>query len=338
MTRDKYDYQDMTKERLLFIDWLRVVAALFVVMIHTSGMLYLDSPKGMIEYYLGFWNMEIVRTAVPLFFMISGALLLRQGYDATPRKMVKKALKVLALMLIWSFIYALVYVHPLTIKALVFKTIKGPFHFWFLEYLIGLYLLTPIFNVIANYQNGILERYYLWLFFVFGICIESFQAIPFCHKWIMDVTTKVSVPWLGFAGFFFLGHYLTTRQFNVSPWLLLLLFFGAVLLQGWFTAHVPLLHSSDKFWWLTIIEATTLFVLFVNARWIRNEQYGWIKALSSLMLGVYILHPLISENIPEKFWTASLYGINVIVVFGGSLLASFFLMKIPVIGKWLLSI
>ena len=142
----------MTKERLLYIDWLRLVAAFFVVLIHTSGLL-MDHSQNMIDYYLGFWNMEIVRSAVPLFFMISGALLLHQGYDANPCKMVTKVLKVLILMLIWSFVYALVYVRPLTIKGLIYSTLKGPFHFWFFEYLIGLYLLTPIFKVVSDYKG-----------------------------------------------------------------------------------------------------------------------------------------------------------------------------------------
>ncbi len=199
----------MDNSRILYLDWLRVVAAFMVVGIHTYGMLYLNCPKGMTEYYLGFWTAELVRSAVPIFFLISGALLLRPEYDANPKKMVYKALKTLALMLIWSFVYALVSVHPMSIKGLVFSTIKGPFHFWFFEILIGLYLLTPVFKAITEYRDGIIARYYLKIFLFFGIFISSIQAIPYCHKWIMDVTSKIDVDWLGFAGYFFMGYYLT---------------------------------------------------------------------------------------------------------------------------------
>ena len=94
-------------ERIAYIDWLKIIAALMVVMIHTSGMLYTNNPEGSLSSLVGFWNYELVRPAVPLFFMISGALLLRPGYDANPRKMVRKAIKLLALMLIWSFVYAI---------------------------------------------------------------------------------------------------------------------------------------------------------------------------------------------------------------------------------------
>lgn len=307
-----------------------------VVMIHTSGMLYLNNPEGSFSYLLGFWNQELVRPAVPLFFMISGALLLRPGYDANPRKMVRKAIKLLVLMLIWSFVYVLVNIHPMTLKGLVFATFKGHFHFWFFEYMIGLYLLTPLFKAIAEYKDGLLVRYYLVLFLFFGIVIASLQALPFCHKWIMDVTTKVRLEWLGFAVYFFLGHYLNQKQLKISPWLMIGIFLAAVLLQGLVFTNMGLLYSSDKFWWFTIIEAAAIYILF-NSRDVRECVWGG-ESWSSLTMGVYVLHPIILEAIPKDWWTASLYGADVLVVYGGALLMSYMLWKIPVVGKWLLKV
>ena len=324
-------------ERIVYIDWMKIIAALMVVMIHTSGMLYIHSPEGSFAYLLGFWNQELVRSAVPIFFMISGALLLRPDYDVNPRKMVLKALKVLSLMLIWSFAYGLVSIHPLTIKALIFTTIKGHFHFWFFEYLIGLYLLTPICKAISEYKEGVLVRYYLVLFLFFGIIIASLQALPYCHKWIMDVTSKIRFEWLGFSGYFFLGHYLHQKQFHLSSWLLISIFTVAVMLQGVIFTNMELLYSSDKFWWLTIIEATALFLLIKNTDW-RRTAGGGAKLASSLAMGVYIIHPFILEHIPMNWWTASLYGVDVLLVYGGALAMSYIIWKIPVIGKWLLSI
>lgn len=324
------------KERVVYIDWIRIIAALMVVIIHTSGALYLNNPKGSIAYMFGIWNQVLVNSAVPLFFMISGALLLRPDYDACPRKMVIKAVKLLLLMLVWSFIYALVYVHPLTIKGIVFATIKGHFHFWFFEYLIGLYLLTPLFKVISDYKDGVLVRYYLVLYIFFGIIISSLQAMPFCHKWIMDVTTKINVEWLGFAGYFFMGHYLHQKRYAIPVWVLGLVFMGAVVLQCWFVGHIVLLYSSDKFWWLTFIQASSLYMLFMQIN-NANEQ-GGVKQRSSLAMGVYILHPFVLEHIPESWWTLPLYGADVLMVYGGALLASYAIMKIPYVGKWLMTV
>ena len=50
------------------------------------------------------------------------------------------------------------------------------------------------------------------------------------------------------------------------------------------------------------------------------------------------MHPFVLEHIPETWWTASLYGIDVLMVYGGTLLASYAIMKIPVVGKWLLTV
>lgn len=325
-------------ERIVYIDWLKIIAAVMVVMLHTSGMLCMNNPTGSFAFQLGFWNAEIVRSAVPVFFMISGALLLRPGYDANPRKMVRKALKLLALMLIWSFVYALVNVHPMTLKGIVFATIKGHFHFWFFEYLIGLYLITPLCKAIAEYKEGLLVRYYLVLFAFFGIVVTSLQSLPFCHKWIMDVTTKVHVEWLGFAGYFFLGHYLNQKQLKISPWLIISIFLAAVLLQGLVFSNMGLLYSSDKFWWLTIIEAAALYILFKNIERQRMAWGGGAKLWSSLAMGVYILHPIILEAIPKDWWIASLYGADILLVYGGALLISYVIRNIPIVGKWLLKV
>ena len=324
-------------ERIAYIDWMKIIAALMVVMIHTSGMLYMNNPEGSISYLLGFWNQELVCPAVPLFFMISGALLLRPGYDANPRKMVRKALKLLALMLIWSFVYALVNVHPMTFKGLVFAIVKGHFHFWFFEYLIGVYLLTPLFKAIADYKEGVLVRYYLVLFLFFGIVIASLQALPYAHKWIMDVTTKVRFEWLEFAGYFFLGHYLHQKQFKISSWLLIGIFFTAVLLQGFVFSDMGLLYSSDKFWWLTIIETAAIFILIRNIDWQRRTS-GGMKFLSSLTMGLYIIHPFLLEAIPVDWWTASLYCTDMLLVYVGALLMSYVIWNIPIVGKWLLKV
>ena len=107
-------------------------------------------------------------------------------------------------------------------------------------------------------------------------------------------------------------------------------------MQGWFTGNVDLLYSSDKFWWLTFIEATSLYMLFMKIK-SANEQ-GGVKQWSSLTMGVYILHPFVLEHIPESWWTASLYGVDVLMVYGGALMVSYVIMKIPVVGKWMMTV
>lgn len=324
------------KDRIVYIDWLRIVAAVMVVMIHTSGMLLMHADLGSCAYWLAEVNGALVRSAVPLFFMISGALLLRPGYNPTPTKMVRKTAKVFALMLVWSAVYALLDVHPMTLKSFVFATWKGPFHFWFFEYLIGLYLLTPLLKAIVEYKEGLLVRFYLILFVIFGIGVESLQAIPVCHKWIVDITSKVHVEMMSFCGYFILGYYLSIHKWKIPQWIPVVCFAGCVLFHLLLVTHTTMLWNTDNWWVLTFMECICVWLSFGVAH--LRMGGGMMESASSLMMGLYILHPLILTRIPEVWWTGWLYIADVFIVIGGALLLTWVLSKIPYIGKWLTTV
>lgn len=323
--------------RLYYIDILRILATVMVVMIHTSEMLMQNTEVGSNDYWLGFCNFEIVRSAVPLFFMISGSLLLKPQYNATPRNMLEKIFRVIVVMLIWSFIYAIFTCEPLSVKCLIFKTLKGPFHFWFFDFLIGLYLLTPIFKAIISYKEGILIKYYLALFFCFGILVPSLQAIEFCHKWIMDITSKVIIEMMGFSGYFFMGYYLSEKSFKVPTSLIILIFILSIILQGLITYNTNLLYSSDKWWIMTFLQCSCIFVIIKKLCY-ANGGGNLLLTLSSLTMGVFILHPLFLWLIPIQYWNVKLYVFDLLFVLLGSFFVSYIIYNIPYIGKKLISL
>lgn len=322
--------------RIYYLDVLRIIATIMVVLIHTSGMLIQHNCVGTPTYWVGFCNFEIVRSAVPLFFMISGALLLKPQYDITPKKSLNKVLRVVSVMLIWSFIYALLTCESLTIKCILYKTIKGPFHFWFFEFLIGLYLLTPIFKAIVSYKEGILIKYYLILFICFGILVPSLQAIDFCHKWIMDVTTKVNIEMMGFSGYFFMGFYLSNKSFKIPISLIIMILVLCVFSQGLISYNTNLLYNSDKWWIMTFLQSSCIF-LIINM--ICKNGGGKLSfTLSSLTMGVFILHPLFLWLVPIEYWTVKLYLFDSLFVLIASVIVSYIIYNIPYIGKKLISL
>lgn len=319
------------------MDVLRIVAAIMVVMIHTSGMLLRNVEEGSVGYWIGICNGELVRCAVPLFFMISGALLLRPTYIATPKQMVHKAFRVICIMLVWSFIYSIINCNPLSIKSIIFSTITGPFHFWFFEFLIGLYLLTPLLKAIVEYKDGVLVKYYLCLFVIFGICISSLQAIPYCHKWIMDVTTKIHIELMEFSGYFMLGYYLSRQDCKIPIWLLSIVCVLAMTVNGFIVHNTELLYSSDKWWWLVFVECICMYLIIKQIK-VSMGGVNSIVAISGLTMGIYIVHPIFLNIIPEEYWTAKFYIFDVIFIIVCSALAGWLIKKIPYIGKWILSV
>ncbi len=66
--------------RIFYIDMLRVVACIFVVMIHSSAT-YVVKDIGSFNFWIGNFLDSISRSGVPIFIMISGALMLDENYS-----------------------------------------------------------------------------------------------------------------------------------------------------------------------------------------------------------------------------------------------------------------
>ena len=77
------------KNKILYLDILRALACLLVVMIHSS-MNYAVQEVGSKNFWVGNFFDSISRAAVPLFVMISGALMLDENYHFTIEKVKKQ--------------------------------------------------------------------------------------------------------------------------------------------------------------------------------------------------------------------------------------------------------
>jgi surface polysaccharide O-acyltransferase-like enzyme len=156
-------------KRVFWLDVTRVLAILFVICIHSheaAGIRAAGTDYLFIKCIL----FSIDRMGVPLFFMISGALLINKqilaGYHIPWKRIFDFAL----LMCIWSIVtnFSFVLIHnttmPITdlLKIVILKYnifIGGVWghapHLWFMPVIIGLYLASPF---IAMFVNGITEK------------------------------------------------------------------------------------------------------------------------------------------------------------------------------------
>ena len=144
------------RERLWYLDWLRVVATFMVVTIHVSagiiGINYHDAPTT----WLGanFYE-SLSRSSVPLFVMISGALLLGDQREISYSHFLSKRVSKIFIPLVsWSLIYYIYQVfdhwYPVfSVKQFIslFLTNGISVHFWFMYMILGIYLTTPIVKI-----------------------------------------------------------------------------------------------------------------------------------------------------------------------------------------------
>jgi surface polysaccharide O-acyltransferase-like enzyme len=125
------------------LDFIRLVAILLVICIHVSakGFALMDQRH--------WWAVNayesISRVAVPLFLMVTGALLLRR--EANVSSMLMRLRRVIIPLFVWSVLYLLWFrYNGLHTTGWIAKILQAPVvpHFWYLYTLIGAYLFLPV--------------------------------------------------------------------------------------------------------------------------------------------------------------------------------------------------
>ena len=325
-------------ERNYSLDLLRIFAAGMVVMIHVSGYGLLNSDLHSANYFISISFNALVRAAVPLFFMISGSLILNPAYEISLNKLLHKIGNIIVLVVLWNIIYYLCNMDYFSVYDLLKYAIKGHFHMWYFEYLIGVYLLIPLLKALVGYEKGSYIFYFVCCFFLLSIWTSTFNSIPFFNQEIRILTSKIHFELSDFSGYFILGYYLSTFNKKINPLVLIFIFLVTTVFYLLFVINFTPSWSSDSFTLPILAQAITLFLLFKQVN-ITKYQTS-IQLISSLTLGVYLIHPLILQYVPSLWWGKSFFSIPLafIMVFCLSFVVIFLLEKVPLIKKWFLSI
>lgn len=343
-----------SNNRIVQFDVLRVVAALAVVWLHTSAQRF-DICYPSVEWDARNFYDSLVRWSVPIFVMISGALFLD-----TQKKIDIKSLyannitRVVLIFIFWSVVYG-VYsgIGEKGLIGLVGRMVQGPFHFWFIKMLIGLYITVPILRVIVADKK--LELYFICLSLVTAFFIPmlfpfigymSDIARDFAEKYYEEFGIKIA---LGYAGYFVLGHYLANNTIKetvkrIICILGILSVFAVSALTFFASSRVgaPYLFFYEYINVFTLFEAIALFVV-IKDKQIAPKYHSVLISASKLSLGIYIIHPLVMNVLFDygNIDSASLNPIYFIplfalIVFIISYCVSFVLSRIPVLKKFLM--
>lgn len=233
--------------RVVWLDVVRLIAMFTVVCCHCTDPFnfYPGTAPDIVD--IKFWGAvygAVLRPCVPLFVMITGALLLPVRGDVSVFYK-KRILRVLFPFLIWSVIYnlfpwitGLLGVDPKVI--LDFFPYSGeevmrqslavsmgyiaelPFnfslldvHMWYIYLLIGLYLYLPIFSAWVEKAS---ERAKLWFLVAWGVTLLIPYYSEFVSKYLWGTCSWNSFGTLyyfaGFNGYLLLGHYLRNHDWT----------------------------------------------------------------------------------------------------------------------------
>ena len=198
------------------VDLIRTIAIILVIMLHASEEAFPISDIINQTVVTRWWSMTIynsfARECVPLFVMLSGALLLQSYKIEEPLTVFfkKRLIRIGLPWIFWGIIYFswiyLVKSDPVSLSSIGQGIATGPYYqFWFLYMLLGLYLITPILRVLVAHASRNLLRYFLLLWFI------GTATIPIIDLFTPIVLSSSVFLLIGWVGYFLLGLYLLER-------------------------------------------------------------------------------------------------------------------------------
>ena len=100
---------NVNKNRLIYMDILRIIACFSVVMLHTAAQFWYTLPIDQLEWKIANSYDAVFRFGVPIFVMISGALFLNKEKVINIKKLYRhNILRLACVYIIWSCIYGLI--------------------------------------------------------------------------------------------------------------------------------------------------------------------------------------------------------------------------------------
>jgi len=278
------------KEREYSFDVLRVIAMIMVIIIHVSNVYtrsfnFIDTNSYLVSLIFN----TISRVSVPIFFMISGALLLDRKFDF--KKYKKRVLKILLLIVVWDILYLIweYFFLGVTYDKL-YNLFLEPYraHLWFLYSIIILYVIQPLLKYILDRINNITKI----VLFILWILLSTISMYNVSVANIFSIFSNI--------GFFIVGKYMYDYVKNTKKdkkiviimiILLVLSFIESIYLN--YTASIKFNMFYNLFFaYRTPFIILSTFIIFklVYIYCHDKKPNNIIMLGSDLSLGVYLIH------------------------------------------------
>ncbi len=230
-------------KRIIWLDLVKFIAIFMMIAVHCTDNV---TPAERSEPWYNLWGSfygSFMRPAIPLFVMVTGALLLpvRENLSTFYGK---RLTRIVVPFLIWSVLYnlfpwitGLLGLSPTVINdffawaepdqsfsGALHHILMIPFNFsllavqmWYVYLLIGLYLYMPIFSAWVRQASVREQRFFLLLLFV-SLFIPYLREYLTKDLWGTCSWNEFGLLYYfaGFNGYLLLGHYLINNPVNIS--------------------------------------------------------------------------------------------------------------------------
>ena len=304
----------MGKERrIVYIDLIKIIAAFLVIYTHTSKMgakLYIYGDYGFIKNTI-YIAMDIFRTMnVPLFFMVSGALLL--GKEESYSQIIKKyVIKYILIVVSISYFYYTVYLENNWydfgdfFKEVYSCSVVGMF--WFFYTYIGFLLILPFLRKMVRNMTSEDYRYLLVLGVIFKGATEALG------QYFLGVNFGIPCYLVADSIFYpIMGYYFANIREEV--WKKRYIISGAILSVGSVACAVALTYwSKNKYgefgepyhFSFTLIWTLYSFCILklIGTKLAKCQVIAkFVNILGSCSMGVYMFGLYIQVEFRQIYW------------------------------------
>lgn len=321
----------MKREKDYNIEFLRVLSCIFVVCIHVANI-YSRSYEiiGLGSYAFSVVVNVVCRISVPIFFMISGALLI--GQEINIKKNWQRVLSIVKPLLGWSLVYAIwnfFYAgREYDLKVMFEEPVKK--HLWYLYVLVGLYIILPFCQKLFQGIKTSMVKYFIFLW----VGLLAFDY------WLALMNMKISypIPLVGgtcYIGYFLMGYIIRTYKDRIRiPPKLCLLASGvifAIISAGTIYESMARGHHYEEYLEyrnvLLGIAAMGIFFVVVSAKPLRFSEKTkcWLELISGHSFTIYLAHIIFLDIVKKQIHMPMISSLLGIPMFGFLVFAATFL-------------
>ena len=350
-----------TAQRIVFLDYLRVIACFMVILVHSCEFYYC----GPTEVFFNsvddrFWVALIdsaLRAAVPLFVMASSYLLVPLTTDSTTF-FKRRFVRVFVPFVIWSVLYACLPVWlgrvdgdvAERLSRLMYNFNGDSGHLWFIYMLIGVYLVMPI---ISPWLKQVSRRGEECFLVIWGVT----TLWGYLHPWLGNLWGEAIwndfhalYYFSGFIGYVVLAHYFRTyihwtTAKSVAIGLPIYLVGYAITAivfyrHGAVSTDFAYVEQSWNFCTFNVALMTIgLFLMLSKINYKAKGLYGPVQQVSKLSYGIYLMHIMLLGFVYD--WIAPLFSTPVsiclmaLICYAGCIAITKLLSYIPQ-SKWVI--
>lgn len=308
------------KSRIVYLDWLRVIACLMVMIVHASECIYSNDytfsfPSEEAKMSVLSFQSFVRPTAVPLFLMASAFLLVPVKYD-TITFFKKRFTRVLIPLLVFLAIYAVLpsfwgaQTWEDAGRELLHCYVNFPVsgsHLWFVYMLLGLYLIMPI---ISPWLEKISRKEELMFLMIWLFTCTFYRLRPLLGGEILGECwwnpNALFYYTSGFVGYILLAHFIrvhikweSKKIFLVCIPLFICMYALCFVSANYYSTRATTPAVLEQDWQnLTPIAVIMSFALFMLISTIKkgaeSKLYNkLILPISNASYGMYLMHMLI---------------------------------------------